>query len=57
VKRQRQINSAFAVVLDVDAFLLDPTEPDLRGFVEERARTNLAQFREALPKDTAKKGK
>jgi hypothetical protein len=57
VQRQRQINSAFAVVLDLDAYLLDPAEPDLRGFVEDRATTNLVQFREALPKETPKKGK
>jgi hypothetical protein len=57
VKRQRQVNSAFAVVLDLDAFLLDPVEPDIRGFVGERIKTNLVQFREALPKDTPRKGK
>jgi hypothetical protein len=57
VRRQRQINSAFAVVLDIDAFLLDPEEPDIHGFVEERVKTNLEYFREALRKDTPKKGK
>jgi hypothetical protein len=57
VQRQRQINSAFAVVLDLDAFLLDPVEPDLRAFVGERIKTNLTQFRDALPKDTPRKGK
>src|SRR5207245_1188461 len=37
-KRQRQINSAFAVVLDIDAFLEEPAECDLAAFIEERTR-------------------
>ena len=56
-KRQRQINSAFAVVLDIDAFLLNPTEVNLRAFAQEHAETNLKRFREALPKDRIRKGK
>ncbi len=56
-QRQRQINSAFAVVVDIDAFQLEPGELDLRGFVQEHAQTNFQQFRKALPKDPAKKGR
>ncbi len=56
-ERQRQINSAFAVVLDIDAFLLEPREPDMRRFVEEHAGSNLKLFRESLPKEPPKKGK
>jgi hypothetical protein len=55
-KRQRQIDSAFAVVLDIDAFLLEPAECDLGGFVGERNRTNLAMFRDAVAK-SGQKGK
>jgi hypothetical protein len=53
-QRQRQINSAFAVVLDIDAFLLEPAECDLAGFVGERNRTNLAMFRDAVAKQSQK---
>jgi hypothetical protein len=56
-QRQRQINSAFAVVLDIDAFLVDPVELDLRNYVQEHARMGVKRFREALPKDAPKKGK
>jgi hypothetical protein len=49
-QRQRQINSAFAVVLDIDAFLLEPAECDLADFVGKRNRTNLAMFRDAVSK-------
>ena len=53
-KRQRQINSAFAVVLDIDAYLDEPAEPDLAGFVKEHSNTNLNMFRGALPKNSGK---
>lgn len=53
-QRQRQINSAFAVVLDIDAFLLEPAECDLAGFVGERTRTNLIMFRDAVAKQSQK---
>jgi hypothetical protein len=53
-KRQRQIDSAFAVVLDIDAFLPEPGECDLAGFVAERTGTNLQMFREAVAKDVQK---
>jgi hypothetical protein len=53
-QRQRQINSAFAVVLDIDAFLLEPAECDLASFVGERTRTNLAMFRDAVGKPSQK---
>ena len=53
-KRQRQIDSAFAVVLDIDAFLLEPPECDLAAFVGEHTRTNLQMFRDAVAKQTQK---
>jgi hypothetical protein len=53
-KRQRQIDSAFAVVLDIDAFLLEPAECDLATFVGDRNRTNLQMFRDAVEKQTQK---
>lgn len=53
-KRQRQIDSAFAVVLDIDAFLLEPAECDLADFVGKRTRTNLAMFRDAVTKPSQK---
>lgn len=56
-QRQRQINSAFAVALDIDAYLLDPVEPDIADFVKERNSTNLDLFRNGLPKEPGKKGK
>jgi hypothetical protein len=49
-QRQRQINSAFAVILDIDAFLLEPAECDLADFIGKRTRTNLAMFRDAVSK-------
>lgn len=55
-QRQRQINSAFSVVLDIDAFLLHPAECDLASFVQERTATNLQMFRDAVAKAN-KKGK
>ncbi len=54
-KRQRQIDSAFAVVLDIDAYQQEPVEPDIAGFVKERNSSNLQMFRDALPKDTSKR--
>ena len=56
-KRQRQINSAFAVVLDLDAWLLDPVDPDLPGFVKEQAEAMLPLFKKALPAEPSKKRK
>lgn len=53
-RRQRQIDSAFAVVLDIDAFLLEPVECDLAGFAGERTRTNLVMFRDAVAKPSPK---
>ena len=55
-QHQRQINSAFAVLLDMDAFLLDPVEPNLPEFVQVRLQTNLQQFRNALAKEPTTKG-
>jgi hypothetical protein len=56
-KRQRQINSAFAVLLDIDAYLLEPEELNLAEFVEEHGQQNVKRFKEALPKGPSKKGK
>jgi hypothetical protein len=47
-QRHRQINPAFAVVLDIDAFLLEPPECDLGTFIGERNKTNLVMFRDAV---------
>lgn len=55
--RQRQINSAFSVVLDLDAFLLEPEAFDTRQFIDENHRDNLRRFRDAIPKTPGKKGK
>jgi hypothetical protein len=56
-QRRRQINTAFAVVLDIDVFLVDPTEPELRSFMEDHSQATVKRFHEALPKDTGKKGR
>jgi hypothetical protein len=57
MKRQRQISSAFAVVVDVDAFLVDPDEPDLSAFIQEQAKTILPLFRQAVSTQPPQKGK
>lgn len=51
-QRQRQIDSAFSVMLDIDAFLLEPGECDVAAFASERASTNLPMFRDAVAKTT-----
>jgi len=56
-QRQHQVASAFVVALDIDAYLLEPAEPDLLAFAQEQSQSNLKRFREALPKDSARKGK
>lgn len=53
--RHRQIASTFATVVDVDAFLLDPAEPDVLAFVSEQARELLPRFKAALPQTNKKK--
>lgn len=53
-KRQRQLDAAFAVKLDIDAFQLEPTEPNIGEFVRERHATNLELFRDALSKEKRK---
>jgi hypothetical protein len=55
-KRHRQIDPAFAAVLDVDAYLLEPVEFDVTAFVQEHSQNNLKRFREALPAEPDKKG-
>ncbi len=54
---QRQINSAFSVVLDIDAFLVDPPEVDLRGFVQQYSQENIKQFGNAIARSSPKKRK
>jgi hypothetical protein len=56
-KRARQIDSAFSVVLDIDAYLVEPEEVDLRAFVQEHAEGNQKKFRDALGQDQPRKGK
>jgi len=57
-KRSRQINSAFAVVLDIDAYLEDPLgQPHFGNFVMEHSKRNLERFRSAISSETPKKGK
>jgi hypothetical protein len=56
-KRQRQINTSFAVVLDMDTYRNEPTELDLGQFLGDCVRSNLERFRNSLPKENGKKGK
>lgn len=56
-KRQRQINSAFAVVVDIDAYLDEPSEANAAEFVREHAEQDLKRFRDALPREQARKAK
>lgn len=48
--RQRQLNPAYAAVVDIDAFLWDetPSDFDIRGFVKRHAADNLNMFRKCL---------
>lgn len=55
-KRQRQINSSFAAVLDIDAYRTEPRTLELGSFFTECLQGDLAQFRNSLPKADAKKG-
>jgi hypothetical protein len=56
-RRQRQINSSFAAVLDIDAYRKEPKELELGQFLRDCLEGNLDRFRNALPKDDGKKGK
>src|SRR5262249_34942830 len=57
-KRLRQINSAFAVVLDIDTFLENPDSVDIKGFIKRHSVENLRRFREAVsPEARGGKGK
>jgi hypothetical protein len=55
-QRQRQVNSAFAAMLDIDAFRNEPTEPAVKDFIEQCNSTNLDRFRSACTTN-GKKGK
>jgi hypothetical protein len=56
-KRQRQLNAAFAVVLDMDTFRLEPEELELSQFLGDCVKSNLERFRNSLPKENSKKGR
>ena len=56
-QRQRQINPAFAAVLDIDAYRKDPAELDVANFIQECSTNNLVRFRSAIPAANGKKGK
>lgn len=55
-QRQRQVNSAFAAVLDMDAYCTDPIEPDVAGFIRVCNSNNLERFRSVCAAN-GKKGK
>jgi hypothetical protein len=55
-ERQRQIASAYAVVLDVDAYLISPAGPDAPAFAREQSQAILPTFKKSLP-EAPKKGK
>ncbi len=56
-KRQKQINSSFAAVLDMDTYRNEPRELDLNQFLGDCLKGNLERFRNSLPKEDGKKGK
>ncbi len=56
-QRQRQINSAFATVLDIDAFRINPVELDVAEFIRDCTSHNLERFRSAIPPGNGKKGR
>lgn len=56
-KRQRQINSSFAAVLDIDAYRKEPEELALGQFLGDCVNSNLERFRNSLLKENGKKGK
>jgi hypothetical protein len=56
-KRQRQVSSAFAAVLDVDAYLLEPADANLARFAREQSEAILPLFRKALSAEPPKKRK
>jgi hypothetical protein len=56
-KRQRQINTSYAALLDIDAYRLEPKELEIVPFLTESLQGNLERFRDALPKQNAKKDK
>jgi hypothetical protein len=56
-KRQKQINSSFATVLDIDTYRNEPRELDLNQFLGDCLKGNLERFRNSLPKENGKKGK
>jgi hypothetical protein len=54
-KRQRQISSTFAVILDMDAYLLDPVDPDLANFAREQSMGMLSLFKNAVATESPKR--
>jgi hypothetical protein len=56
-QRQRQIAPAFSVVLDIDAYRLNPVELEVGNFIQECIDNNLGRFRSSIPNANGKKGK
>jgi hypothetical protein len=56
-RRQKQINSAFAALLDIDTYRNEPKELDLGKFLKDSLEGNLERFRQALPNEDGKKRK
>ena len=59
-QRQKQINPAFAAVLDIDAYRNDPAELDVANFIQECNSNNLGHAfaaSKSVPANKAKKGK
>jgi len=55
-ERQRQINSSYAGVLDIDTYRKEPRELDLSQFLKDCMSENLDRFRNAIPREPDKKG-
>jgi hypothetical protein len=55
-KRQRQISSSYAAVLDIDTYRKEPKELNLSQFLTGCMSGNLDRFRSAITKEADKKG-
>ena len=55
-QRQRQINVAFAAVLDIDAYRDDPAELDVGNFIRECTSNSLERFAAPFLRRTERKG-
>jgi hypothetical protein len=56
-QRQRQINAAFAALIDIDAYRENPVEVEPGSFIRECNTENLHRVRAAIPTTNNKKGK